>query len=107
MSLAITALAPRLNAEVFAKHSFDDIDPPQLGKPVTIAGHEATAFFQSPQRAMEWCGTVPKHFPIPRPKGGSDDIGWCGTVPRPLPGPVPPTPPQPWLDLANAAQSFR
>ena len=130
MSFAITSLAPRLNADVFANQSFGTIDPPELGKHVTIAGHDATAVFMPPHSARldDWCGTVPKHFPFPVPPKGGDD-GWCGTVPkhfplplppkggllddfcgtvpRRLPFPVPPTPPGPWLDLANAAQSFR
>ena len=100
MSFAVTALAPRLNAESLV------IPPIEDTHPVNIGAHDAQAGSLY-KYADEWCGTVPRHFPPVPPKGGSDDGGWCGTVPRPLPGPIPPTPPQPWLDLANAAQSFR
>jgi hypothetical protein len=93
MSFALTALAPR-----FPGVEFHDTHPVQIGT------HAAEAGLLS--KVADWCGTVPRHFPPVPPKGG-DDGGWCGTVPRPLPGPIPPTPPQPWLDLGNAARSFR
>jgi hypothetical protein len=106
MSFAITALASRLNLDVLGKLpalEAPKFPPPPPEPPAKLAiGAGSLA-----KLADEWCGTVPRHLPPVPPKGGSDDGGWCGTVPRPLPGPIPPTPPQPWLDLANAAQSFR
>lgn len=109
MSFAVTALAPRLNPDVFAKVHVPVLEVPKFPPPPPPdPTQQALGGLQSlRQLADEWCGTVPRHIPPVPPKGGSDDGGWCGTVPRPWPGPIPPTPPQPWLDLANAAQSFR
>lgn len=102
MSFAITALAPRLNSEVFFPklpiHEVSKFPPP----PPDPTGQKPQSLLQL---ADGWCGTVPRHLPIPLPPKGSDDGGWCGTVPRHLP--FPPPPPQPWLDLAGAAQAFR
>jgi len=109
MPSAITALAPRLNPEMFAaKANVPVLEVPKFPPPPPPdPTKQALGGLQSlRQFADEFCGTVPRHFPPPPPKGGGDG-GWCGTVPRPLPFPVPPVPPQPWLDLANAAQSFR
>ena len=103
MSFAISGLAPRLNTELSAKVS--EIYQPKVHDE-QVGGQTVSAGLLSPQHADDWCGTVPHKFPFPVPPKGGDDGGWCGTVPRPFPGPIPPTP-QPWLDLANAAQSFR
>jgi hypothetical protein len=107
MSFAVTAMAPRLNPDVFAKLPVHEVSkfPPSPPDPTTIAPKEVgTPSLR--QLADGWCGTVPRHLPFPPPKIGSDDGDWCGTVPHRLPH-VPPPPPQPWLDLAGAAQSFR
>ena len=105
MSLAISAVASRLNLDVFAK--LPDLQAPKFPPPPPEPPAKLAIGAQSlAQLADEWCGTVPRHLPPLPPKGG-DDGGWCGTVPRPFPGPIPPTPPQPWLDLASAAQLFR
>lgn len=115
MSFAVTARAPQLNPEVFAKPQVHEVSkfPPPPPDPTAIATKSVgvvASLAQNPlslrQLADGWCGTVPKHFPIPVPPKGSDDGGWCGTVPRPIPH-FPPPPPQPWLDLAGAAQAFR
>lgn len=114
MSFAITARAPQLNAEVFAKPVYEVSKfPPPPPDPTALAVKGvsiAQSFGQSPQSlrrlADEWCGTVPKHLPFPLPPKGTDDGGWCGTVPHRLPH-VPPPPPQPWQDLASAAQMLR
>ena len=115
---AATARAPQFNTDLLGKIPVLEVPkfpPPPPPDPTKLAGKFAAdlgtqvASGAGPQLskfADEWCGTVPHHFPIPVPKGGSDDGGWCGTVPHPHP-PVPPTPPQPWLDLAALAQSFR
>jgi hypothetical protein len=108
MPSAITALAPRLNPEMFAARAnvpvleVPKFPPPPPPDPTK----QALGGLQSlRQIADEYCGTVPRHFPPPPPTGG-DDGGWCGTVPHTLPFPLP-QPPQPWLDLGAAAQSFR
>jgi len=105
MHLALSA-ASRLNLDVLAK--LPELQAPKVPPPPPEPLAELAISAKSlAQLADEWCGTVPRKFPPVPPKGGFDDIDWCGTKPRPLPGPIPPTPPQPWLDLANAAQSFR
>ncbi|HEU5296725.1 MAG TPA: hypothetical protein VFU71_18230 [Burkholderiaceae bacterium] len=126
MSFAVTASAAHLNTAVFDKplaHELTQIPfPPPPPDPTAVVGQVGATLRQA---ADDYCGTVFKHIPLPLPKGG-DDNGWCGTVPRhfpPLPPkggddsgwcgtvphrlPFPPPPPQPWVDLANLAQSFR
>ena len=108
MPSVITALAPRLNPEVFAaKANVPALEVPKFPPPPPPdPTKQALGGLQSlRQFADEYCGTVPRHFPPPPPTGG-DDGGWCGTVPHTLPFPLP-QPPQPWLDLGAAAQSFR
>jgi len=106
MSLALSAVASRPNLDVFAK--LPELQAPKFPPPPPEPPAKLAISANSlAQLADGWCGTVPRHFPPVPPKGGLDDGDWCGTKPRPLPGPIPPTPPQPWLDLANAAQSFR
>jgi len=124
MSFAVTALSPRLNTEVFTKplRELTQIPfPPPPPDPTKVVAQIGASLRQA---ADDYCGTVPKHIPLPLPKGGDD--GWCGTVPRHFPPPpprggddggwcgtvphrlpFPPPPPQPWVDLANAALSFR
>jgi len=105
MSLTLSAVASRPHFDLSVKlpelQAAKFPPPPPEPPAKSLVGTKSLT-----QLADDWCGTVPRHFPPVPPKGG-DDGGWCGTVPRPLPGPIPPTPPQPWLDLASAAQSFR
>jgi len=110
MSFAISAVAHRFHADmhvdlpVLQQPKFPPPPPPET-HPVQVGKHMANAGLLSQVADYDWCGTKVPRFPFPLPPKGGDD-GWCGTVPRPFPGPIPPTP-QPWLDLANAAQSFR